>query len=74
MNSLDPRAKRLRLADTSLAQARNALQGVTLALGDLPRSGISRVTEALEAVQRALEAVDEAAAAVDAERLENRGD
>lgn len=69
MNSLDPRAKRLRGADRSLQQARNSLHGAQIALQDLPRSGLSPVTSALEAIGSALEKIDEAAAALDDARL-----
>ncbi len=71
MNSLDPKAKRLRVADRSLQQARNALQGVLLALQDLPRSGNSPLTEALEATQSALESIETAAEKLDHFRLES---
>lgn len=69
VNSLDPRAKRFRAADRSLQQARSALQGVQLALSDLPRSDISPVTGALDSVVRALAAIDDAAAQIDEARL-----
>lgn len=69
VNSLDPRAKRYRAADKSLQQARNALQGVQLALADLPRSKLSPVTAALESVDRALASIDDAAGQIDEARL-----
>lgn len=70
MNSLDPRAKRLRAADRSLQQARSGLLGVQLALQDLPRTGLSPVNDALRAVTAAAEQIDAAAAALDEARLE----
>ncbi len=69
MNSLDPKARRLRGADRSLQQARNALLGAQIALRDLPRSGLSPVTAALEAITAALEKIDDAAASLDEARL-----
>lgn len=69
LNSLDPRLKRLRAADRSLQQARNALTGAVLALDDLPRSGLSPVTAALESIAAALESLDSAAALLDEARL-----
>ena len=70
MNSLDPRAKRFRAADRSLQQARNALNGSLLALKDLPRSGLSPLTSALESIGHALTSIDEAAAKLDEARMD----
>lgn len=70
MNSLDPRAKRLRAADRSLQQARNSLLGAQLALQDLPRTGLSPVTDALRAMEEALGRIDAASASLDEARLE----
>ncbi len=70
MNSLDPRAKRFRAADSSLQQARNALQGALLALGDIPRSKLSPTTSALDDIRRALDEIGRAAAHIDEARLE----
>lgn len=71
MNSLDPRAKRFRAADKSLQQARLALQGAQLALADLPRSGHSPVTGALDSIGQALSAVAAAAGQIDEARLDD---
>ncbi len=70
MNSLNPKTKRLRVADRSLHQARQSLQGVLIALQDIPRSQISALTAALDATQRALENLDLAAEKLDEARLE----
>lgn len=70
MNTLDPRLKRLRTADTSLQQARNALQGAKLALADIPRSNTSPLTATLEAIDTALHQIETAAASLDNARLE----
>jgi hypothetical protein len=70
MNSLDPRAKRFRAADKSLQQARNALQGAQIALADLPRSNISALSTALEAIDKAWREIDNASALLDEARLE----
>ena len=71
MNSLDPRAKRFRAADKSLQQARLALQGAQIALGDLPRSNHSPVTSALESIDQALTNIESAAAQIDEARLDD---
>ncbi len=71
VNSLDPRAKRFRAADKSLQQARLALQGAQIALGDLPRSNHSPVTSALESIDQALTNIDSAAAQIDEARLDD---
>jgi len=70
LNSLDPRAKRLRAADRSLQQARSGLLGAQLALRDLPRTSLSPVNDALRAITTAAEQIDAAAAALDEARLE----
>lgn len=70
MNSLDPRAKRLRVAERSLQQARHALQGVLLALQDLPRSRASALTEALDTTQVALETLSTIAQKIEEVRWE----
>lgn len=70
VNSLDPRAKRFRAADKSLQQARQALEGAQLALADLPRSGLSPVTSALEEIRQALSNIAAAGAQIDEARLE----
>lgn len=69
VNSLDPRAKRFRVADKSLQQARQALQGAVLALSDLPRSNQSALQAAMDAVGKADAALDHAAALLDEARL-----
>ena len=74
MNSLDPRAKRFRAADKSLQQARNALQGAQIALADLPRSNISALSTALEAIDKAWREIDGASASLDEARLESTED
>jgi hypothetical protein len=74
VNSLDPRAKRYRAADKSLQQARLALQGAQIALADLPRSGLSPVTGALESIGEALSDIDAAAALIDEARLDDSED
>ena len=71
VNSLDPRAKRLRAADKSLQQARLALQGAQIALADLPRSNHSPVTAALDSVDHALSNIATAAAQLDEARLDD---
>lgn len=70
MNSLDPRAKRFRAADTSLQQARNSLKGALLALQDIPHSKISAMFEAHGAINRAIVAIDDASAQLDEARME----
>jgi hypothetical protein len=70
LNSLDPTAKRLRVADRSLQQARNAVLGAQLALDALPRTGLSPLNDALASMAAALRNLDEAAAAIDQTRLE----
>lgn len=70
MNSLDPTAKRLRVADRSLQQARNALLGAQLALDALPRTGLSPLNDALSSIASALRDLEEAGAAIDRARLE----
>lgn len=70
MNSLDPRAKRLRAAERSLQQARNSLLGAHLALQDMPRSGLSPLNDALRSLAAAASEIEAAAAALDRERLE----
>jgi hypothetical protein len=72
LNSLDPRAKRLRAADRSLQQARSGLLGAQLALQDLPRTSLSPVNDALRAITTAAEQIDAAAAALDEARLETQ--
>jgi hypothetical protein len=74
VNSLDPRAKRYRAADKSLQQARLALQGAQIALTDLPRSGLSPITAALESIGEALSDIDTAAARIDEARLDDSED
>ena len=74
MNSLDPRAKRFRAADKSLQQARLALQGARIALADLPRSGHSPVTAALDSIEHALSNIASAAARIDDARLDDNED
>jgi len=71
MNSLDPRAKRLRAADKSLQQARLALQGAQIALNDLPRSSHSPVTAALDSIDHAISNIAAAAAQIDEARLDD---
>lgn len=70
MNSLDPRTKRFRAADKSLQQSRNALQGAQIALADLPRSNISSLSAALEAIDKAWREIDNASALLDEARIE----
>lgn len=70
MNSLDPRARRLRGADKSLQQARNALHGAQIVLADIPHSNVSSLASALEAISNAVRCVDDAAASLDDVRLE----
>lgn len=74
MNSLDPRAKRFRAADKSLQQARNAIQGAQIALGDMPRTRISALQAAMEAINHAAQAIDNAAASLDEARIESTED
>ena len=69
VNSLDPRAKRFRVADKSLQQARQSLQGAVLALADLPRSRQSALQAALDTIKKADVAMQEAAALLDEDRL-----
>jgi hypothetical protein len=69
VNSLDPRAKRFRVADKSLQQARQSLQGAVLALADLPRSRQSALQAALDTIKKADVAMQEAAALLDEARL-----
>ena len=71
VSSLDPRAKRFRAADRSLQQARHALEGARLALADLPRSGLSPVTSALDEIQQALSNIAAAGAQIDEARIES---
>lgn len=71
VNSLDPRAKRFRAADKSLHQARLALQGARIALADLPRSGLSPVTAALDSIDDAVASISSAAEQIDAARLDD---
>lgn len=71
MNSLDPRAKRFRAADKSLQQARLALQGAQIALANLPRSGHSPVTGALDSIDHALANIAAAASRIDEARLDD---
>ncbi len=71
VNSLDPRAKRFRAADKSLQQARLALQGARIALADLPRSGLSPVTAALDSIDHALTSIASAGEQIDAARLDD---
>jgi hypothetical protein len=71
MNSLDPRAKRFRVADRSLQQAKSALQGAQLALADLPRSSHSPVTGALDSIDHALSHIATAGGQLDDARLED---
>lgn len=74
MNSLDPRAKRFRVADKSLEQARNSLKGALLALQDIPHSSISAMFEARGAINRAIVAIDDAGAQLDEARTEMAGE
>jgi len=74
MNSLNPKTKRLRVADRSLHQARQSLQGVLIALQDLPRSQISALTEVLDATQAAIESLDLAAEKLDEARMDAAAD
>ena len=74
MNSLDPRAKRFRAADKSLQQAKLALQGAQIALADLPRSGHSPVTSALDAIDSAMSNIATAAGQIDEARLDDSED
>ncbi len=74
MNSLDPKARRLRGADKSLQQARNALQGAQIVLADIPHSNVSPLASALEAIGNAVRCVDDAAALLDDARLESAED
>jgi hypothetical protein len=60
MNSLDPRAKRIRATQRSLDQARNSLAGIPLVVGPLARSTLSPATDLLRAVERALESIADA--------------
>jgi multidrug resistance efflux pump len=69
VNSLDPLAKRFRVADRSIQQARNALNGAVLSLSDIPRSNQSPLTAALESIAAAMEDLDSAAAQLDEARL-----
>jgi hypothetical protein len=69
VNSLDPRAKRFRAADRSLQQAKNALLGAQLALGDLPRSNHSPITSALDSIDHALSHIAAAGGQIDEARL-----
>jgi hypothetical protein len=71
VNSLDPRAKRLRAADKSLQQARNALQGAQIALADLPRSNHSPITAALDSIDHALSHLATAGGQIDEARLDD---
>lgn len=71
VNSLDPRAKRFRAADKSLQQAKNALQGAQLALGDLPRSNHSPITSALDSIDHALSHIGAAGGQIDEARLDD---
>ncbi|MBU3664439.1 MAG: hypothetical protein FGM15_00980 [Chthoniobacterales bacterium] len=70
MNSLDPRAKRLRAADRCIQQAHNAITGARLALGDLPRAKASPLTAALGSLDEACAALDSASAALDEVRMD----
>ena len=70
MNSLDPKARRLRGADKSLQQARNALQGAQIVLADIPHSNASPLASALEAINNAMQRIDDAAASLDDARME----
>jgi len=70
MNSLDPRARRLRGADKSLQQARNALQGAQIVLADIPHSKTSPLASALQAINDAARCIDDATASLDDARLE----
>jgi hypothetical protein len=74
LNSLDPRAKRLRAADRSLQQARNSLQGAQLALQDLPRTGLSPLNDALRSLAAADAEIEAAADAIDRARLDGPDD
>jgi hypothetical protein len=69
VNSLDPRAKRFRVADKSLQQARQSLQGAMIALADLPRSRQSALQSALDTIEKADVAIQESAALLDDARL-----
>jgi hypothetical protein len=71
VNSLDPQAKRFRVADRSLQQAKNALQGAQIALADLPRSSHSPLTGALESIDHALRHIATAGGQLDEARLED---
>jgi len=71
VNSLDPRAKRFRAADKSLQQAKNALHGAQLALGDLPRSNHSPITSALDSIDHALSHIAAAGGQIDEARLDD---
>ena len=71
MNSLDPRAKRFRVADRSLQQAKGALQGAQLALADLPRSSHSPITSALDSIDHALSHIAAAGGQIDEARLDD---
>lgn len=71
VNSLDPRAKRFRAADKSLQQAKNALQGAQLALGNLPRSNHSPITSALDSIDHALSHIGAAGGQIDEARLDD---
>lgn len=70
MNSLDPRAKRLRGADRSLQQARSAVTGALLVLQEAPHAKASSWGQSVEALQDVLENLDRAAALLDDARLE----
>jgi len=70
VNSLDPRAKRFRVADKSLQQAKNALQGAQIALADLPRSNHSPITGALDSIGHALSHISTAGGQIDEARLD----
>lgn len=69
MNSLDPRAKRFRIADKSLQQARQSLQGAMIAIADLPRSRQSALQAAVDTIEKADLAIQEAATLLDDARL-----
>jgi len=71
VNSLDPRAKRYRVADKSLQQARSALHGAQIALADLPRTSHSPLTAALESIDQALSRINTASAQLDEARLDD---
>lgn len=70
MSSLDPRAKRFRAADRSLQQAKNALEGARIALGDLPRANHSPISAALDSIDQALSHLATAGGQIDEARLE----